>query len=229
MRRLLSAMFLVLCAASLSGLDEIELGDRIEMANLSRSRPPVLRNRSILFTYEHPGYARYVGIAFEFEEYQQLHIFLKNQHDIFVLLYEPPEGSTSLTYRLVVDGLWMPDPKNPKVVRDHRGNLLSRVTYELPARPVLESPRILADGSVEFNVRHSPGGRVYLTGDFTNWEPFMIEMRETSPGLYTATRRFLPGDYAYCFIAGGARMTDPLNPFFHSDSQGFLASILTVR
>jgi hypothetical protein len=57
----------------------------------------------------------------------------------------------------------------------------------------------------------------------------MIEMEEVSPGRYTTTRRFTPGEYEYCFIAGGSRMTDPLNPFFNTDSYGYLASTFTVQ
>ncbi len=228
-KRLLSAIVLIFSASLLIGQEEIELRDRIEMANIKTARAPVMRNRSILFTYEQEAYARYVGIAFEFEEYQRIHPFLRNQHDVFVLLFDPPEDSRELTYRIVVDGLWMPDPHNPNTVRDHKGNRLSQFTYKLPARRVIESPVISADGTVEFNVRYSAGKRVYLTGDFTNWEPFMIKMNETTPGLYTISRRFPPGDYSYCFIAGGARMTDPLNPFFYADSHGYLASRLTVR
>jgi len=228
-KRLLVALFSVLCSTSLFGLDDIELGRRIEMANITRSSAPVLRHRSVLFTYQQRAYARYVGVAFESENYQIIHSFEKNQYDVYVLLFDPPEDLGELKYRIVVDGLWMPDPKNENLVRDHRGNLLSRFKYTLPKKSIVESPKISSNGVVEFNVRYAAGTRVYLTGSFTNWEPFIIEMEETSPGLYTVTRRFTPGSYAYCFIAGGARMTDPLNPFFNTDTHGYLASTFTVR
>jgi len=228
-KRLLTVFFLVLCASAIYCLDDIELHHTIEMANTTRSAPPVRRHRSVLFTYHQRSYVRYVGIAFDFENYQVIHPFKKNQHNVFVLLYGPPEDSHELRYRLVVDGLWMPDPRNPDQVMDHRGNLLSRFMYTLPKKTVSESPVVKSDGTVEFNLRYAVGSRIYLTGDFTNWEPFMIEMKEVSPGLYTFSRRFPPGSYEYCFIAGGSRMTDPLNPFFGTDSHGYLASKFTVR
>jgi len=228
-RLLYTVLILVLCASALPGLDDIELTQRIELANITRPGPPVLSHRAIVFSYSQPTYARYVGVAFDFENFQIIHPFARNSHGVFVLLFEPPEERGEITYRIVVDGLWMPDPRNPERARDHKGNFLSRYNYELPPKAVLESPVIKPDGSVEFNVRYSVGTRVFLAGDFTNWEPFMIEMKETSPGLYTVTRRFTPGDYEYCFIAAGARMTDPLNPLFGTDAFGYLASTFTVR
>ncbi len=226
---LFAAIVLILIDATLFGLDNINLSERIEMATITRSAPPALRDRSILFTFRQPTYARYVGIAFDFENFQTIHTFARNEHDIFVLLFTPPEDLVELKYRIVVDGLWMPDPGNPDLVSDHRGNLLSRFSFKLPPKAVLQSPIIQTDGSVEFNVRYAAGSRVFLAGNFSNWEPFMIEMKEVSPGLYRISRRFPPGDYEYCFIAGGARMTDPLNPSFGTDAHGYLASVFTVR
>ena len=228
-KRVIAAILLILAGSALFGLDDIELRQRIHMANIARSGPPVLNHRSILFTYSRPSYARYVGIAFDFENYRTIHPFKRNEHDVFVFLFDPPEELGELTYRIVVDGLWMPDPQNPDQVRDHKGNILSRFIFEIPKRMVLESPVIRPNRSVEFNLRYTAGARIFLTGDFANWEPFMIEMEEISPGLYTVTRRFPPGNYEYCFIAGGSRITDPLNPIYGSDTHGYLASRFAVQ
>lgn len=225
---LMIGLFLLLGASALYGWDDIALDLRIEMANITRSAPPVLRQNTVLFTYQQPSYVRYVGIAFDFESYQTIHPYRRNDHDVFVYPFEVPEGSSELKYRIVVDGLWMPDPRNPDKTADHMGNQLSRFVFELPKKMILTSPIQKSDGTVEFYVRHTTGGRVFLTGNFTNWEPFMIEMDEVSPGLYTLSRRFIPGNYEYCYIAGGARMIDPLNPDFGTDVHGYLASRFTV-
>lgn len=222
-------MLLLFFSSALFGLDDIELSHSIEMANRARSGPPVVLHRSILFTYSQRSYTRYVGIAFDFEDYQSIHSFRRNEHDVFVFLLDPPENLTDLKYRIVVDGLWMPDPHNPNQVRDHKGNLLSRFTFEIPQKMVLQSPVIKPDRTVEFIMRYAEGARVFLTGDFTNWEPFMIEMEEVSPGLYAVARQFPPGSYDYCFVAGGAKVTDPLNPRFGADTYGYLASRFTVQ
>jgi len=227
-KALMIVITLILSVSTLYGWDDVALDLRIEMANITRSAPPVLRQNTVLFTYYQPAYVRYVGIAFEFERYQTIHQFRRNDHDVFVYPFEVPEGFSELKYRIVVDGLWMPDPRNPDRTVDHMGNQLSRFTFDLPQKMVLASPIQRSDGTVEFYLRHSAGGRVFLTGNFTNWEPFMIEMEEVSPGLYTLSRRFMPGNYEYYFIAGGARMIDPLNSEFGTDAHGYLASRFTV-
>lgn len=228
-KQIVSAFILFLCASVLYGWDDANIDLRIEMANISRSAPPALRHGTVLFSYHQPSYARYVGIAFDFENFQTIHPYKRNAQNVFVFPLEVPEGLSELTYRIVVDGLWMPDPRNPDHTVDNKGNLLSRFTFKLPEKTILASPVVKPDGTVEFNVRHSSGGRVFLTGDFTNWEPFMIEMDEISPGLYSLSRRFPPGNYEYYFIVAGARMVDPLNPKYGTDPHGYLASKFTVQ
>ena len=227
--RFVCVCIIILSASALYGWDDVALDIRIEMANITRSAPPVLRQNTVLFTYHQPSYVRYVGIAFDFENYQTIHPFKRNNHNVFVFPFEVPEGFDELKYRIVVDGLWMPDPRNPNHAVDHKGNLLSRFTFSLPEKTIFASPIVSSDGMVEFNLKSAPGDRVFITGNFTNWEPFMIEMEEISPGLYAFSRRFLPGNYEYCFIAGGARMVDPLNPSFGTDPHGYLASQFIVH
>jgi hypothetical protein len=228
-KRIVSVFILLLYVSVLYGWDDANIDLRIEMANVSRSAPPALRHRTVLFTYHQPSYVRYVGIAFDFENFQIIHPYRRNAQNVFVFPFEVPEGFDELKYRIVVDGLWMPDPLNPDHTFDHKGNLLSRFTFKLPEKTILASPVVKSDGTVEFNLRYSSGGRVFLTGDFTNWEPFMIEMDEISPGIYGLSRRFPPGSYEYCFIVGGARTIDPLNPLYGTDPHGYLASHFTVR
>ncbi len=220
---------LILCASVVYGWDDGSLDLRIDMATISRSAPPTLRHRTVLFTYQHPSHPRYVGIAFDFENFQKIHPYKRNAHNIFVFPFEVPEGMSELIYRIVVDGLWMPDPTNPDHTVDHKGNVLSRFAFKLPEKMILASPVVKEDRTVLFNLRYTKGTRVFVTGNFTNWEPFMVEMEEVSPGLYALSRPFAPGDYEYCFIAGGARMIDPLNPYIGTDPHGYLASRFTVR
>jgi hypothetical protein len=222
-------IILILCSPAAYGWENENIELKIKMANLFRSGPPELYHRTALFTYHQRSFVRYVGIAFDFENFQTIHPFRVNQNNVFIFPLEIPEGLREIRYRIVVDGLWMTDPRNPNQVVDHKGNILSSFSFTPPEKTVLESPLIYGDGTVEFSVKYFPGRRVFLTGDFSNWEPFMIEMEETSPGLYIVSRSFLPGSYEYCFIAGGARITDPLNPTIGVDPHGYLASRFTVE
>ena len=222
------ALFL-LCVGGLTAWDGLNTDLEIELATVAKAGPPRLLHRTLLFTYDQRDYARFVGIAFDFENYQRIHPFKRNERGIFIFPLEVPEGTSSLTYRLVVDGLWIPDPFNDNKIQDRRGNLLSYLNVTLPEKRLTSSPIIDSDRHVKFVVKHAASQRVFVSGDFTNWEPFMIEMTEVSPGLYSYERSFPPGDYQYYYIVSGAKVLDPLNPRFGTDSHGYLASRFTVR
>jgi hypothetical protein len=222
------ALFLILCSSSF-GWDQTNFDLKLKMSTVSKAGPPELFFRTILFTFDDYKYARYVGIAFEHEDFQQIHPFKRNEMDVFILPFDPPDNITALHYRIIVDGLWMPDPNNMQFTTDTRGNKLSRIHLSLPAKRVYVSPTVSVNGDVEFTFRHSEGKRVFLTGSFTNWEPFMIEMNETSPGVYEFKRNMKPGYYEYCFIANGRRVIDPLNADFGTNSHGYLASRFAIR
>jgi hypothetical protein len=228
MRKCVAAAILLLFASvTLTAWDNLNLSLQQEMATIQRAKAPMLNYRTVLFTFDRSRDARYVGIAFGFEDFQTIHPYKQNEHGVFVLPYEVPEGTT--VYRIVVDGLWMADPTNPNRAHDQTGNVLSILELQLPPRRLYRSPRLSPAGEVVFVLNHEPGKRIYLSGDFNNWEPFMFVLTEESPGLYVYQQRFPPGEYEYCFIADGARLLDPLNPSFGTDSSGYLASRFAVR
>ncbi len=221
-------LLLVICSPAFTW-DQTDFDLTLKMGTVSRAESPELFYRTILFTYDDYKNARYVGVAFEHEDFQQIHPFKRNEQGVYILPYDTPEGITTLLYRLVVDGLWIPDPNNNHVTTDTMGNKLSRIDLTLPEKRIYTSPTIQPNGNVEFTFQYSAGKRVFLTGDFTNWEPFMIEMREKRPGLYVFEYNMIPGRYEYCFIANGMRILDPLNAYFGTNSHGYLASIFSVR
>lgn len=221
------AALLLLVSVTLPAWENLNLDLQLEIAAIQRAKAPTLNHRTVLFTFDRRRDARYVGIAFDFEDFQTIHPYRQNEHGVFVLPYDLPEGTT--TYRIVVDGLWMADPTNPARAYDQTGNALSKLELKLPSERLYSSPRLSRSGEVVFTLNHEPGKRIYLSGDFNNWEPFMFALTEESPGLYVYHQRFPPGEYEYCFIADGARLLDPLNPSFGTDSSGYLASRFAVR
>lgn len=208
--------------------DQQNLDLSLRMATVDKAGPPELFFRTLLFTYDEYRYARYVGIAFDFEDYQKIHPFKRNEHGVYIYPYDIPGEPQAIQYRLVVDGLWMPDPNSGLLVFDKRGNKLSRFEFELPEQRVYTSPMISKTGVVKFYFRHTPGKRVFVSGDFNNWEPFMLEMRESEPGTYVYEESMIPGRYEYYYIVDGSRVIDPLNPDTGADSHGNLASRFAV-
>ena len=225
---ILAVLIIFTLPADSQAQEQTSLELQIRMTTMRRSGPPQLFYRTVLFTYQRRDFARYVGAAFDIEDYQKIHVFKQNEHGVFLLPYTPPRDVESIRYRLVVDGLWMPDPKNPDVVVDERGNKLSSLKLELPPVRALKSPTLGKNGEIEFAIRHKAGSRIYLTGDFTNWEPFTIKLIERADGIYSAGVSLSPGRYEYCFIVDGLRILDPLNSSYGADSHGYLASRFIV-
>jgi len=119
-----------------------------------------------------------------------------------------PEGIKTMDYRMIIDGLWTPDPLNPSTVSGSSGVLASRIL--LPGKPVGTFDRD-APGTFRFNYRAAPGETITVGGSFNDWDPFMYEMREISPGYYTLALPFSPGVFHYIFFHRGEQIPDPAN------------------
>ena len=194
----------------------------LALNGLKAAQSPHLVDDVLILSYQ-PSVGtsvRFVGARFETEDYAVLHTFQKNQYGIYVLDYEVPENAQVVRYRLVVDGLWVSDPSNQSTEIDQQGNLISLFTMEQePYRPVL-NPRFEADGGVTFVFRGPAGRRVTIQGDFNNWDPFLIQLTETEPGVYRITLHLLPGGHWYRFFTGGHRLLDRYNSDTATDPDG---------
>jgi hypothetical protein len=163
--------------------------------------------------------ARFVGARFEHEQWKVLHPYSKNSKGAFVLDYPVPEGVRTIRYRIVVDGLWMADPANPKMDVDAVGVTFSLCTLEKDPVRTIVNPK--PDGSsYTFVFQGTPGRRVSLVGDFNNWDPFMDLLEETSPGTYSISIRVPNGEHWYYFLSDGSRMLDRFNAQMGVDPDG---------
>ncbi len=224
----LALCLLTLAALSVPASETLEL--HVKIVETREASAPHLFNDEVFFSYKPLHPTRYVGIAFAHENFREIHVFQRNDRNVFFFLYPPPEGRSRLDYRLVVDGLWTTDPSNPLMHRDPTGISMSR--FDLPPRTAprrVHSPVIRKDvGMVEFTFQGPPDSDVHLVGSFNSWDPYMHPMREADRGLYTLSLRLLPGNYAYAFYAEGRRVSDPLNPRRIFGPDGSEVSLLAV-
>ena len=110
-----------------------------------------------------------------------------------------------------MDGIWKTDPQNPHTRTDRNGLLLSKLEFHQSAESGSLSPELMEDSRVRFHIRTSPGRQVQLSGDFNNWDPYMTDMDEIEPGIYSVTLNIKPGRYGYYYLIDGEPLTDPLN------------------
>lgn len=228
--KLQTPILLVILAVSVQGLPaQEELPIHLYITELTDGAPPALFEDSIVLSYR-PSYpVRFVAAAFSHENYARLHPYSYNENGVFVLTIPIPKEAGTIRYRIVVDGLWMPDPNANITVRDDSGLTLSAITVppRIERREAI-SPEILPDGSVRFTFRGDTGSRVMLAGDFNGWDPYMHRLDEHSPGRYEITLKMQPGQYRYYFFYQGVRLTDPLNDRRIAVSEGIEVSTLIV-
>lgn len=201
---------------------------------LETPEPPRIVEGYLVFTYAEAGGIppRYVAAAFRHENYAELHIFSRTDAGLFALIYEVPSDVEEVAYRLIVDGVWTPDPTNPNTLSE-AGAVLSSFSVPPEARPGYRAggPRqengrvqfVLRRGDVQGRYLAGVGGSsfrfeepfeeldVRLVGSFNDFDPYVHILRYTG-GEYRITLPLSPGNYGYYFLIEGQRVLDPGNP-----------------
>ncbi len=232
----LTALLLIPAAAA-SGAERRNTDDRYEydklVTTIVKPSAPRVEDDCIIFTAEKGP--RFVGIAFDFENYRTVHPFqIRSTRDIdgavtdsvlFYLLERPPELS-EIAYRLVIDGLWTADPLNPDKEYDYKTGIeLSKVVFSSALPPVTQR----TDGGVHFIYEGPQGKSVRLAGSFTNWDSWIYALKETAPGFYELTLPLPAGRYYYCYYVGMNSFIDKTNPLRAYTKDGRTASVIEVK
>ncbi len=204
------------------------------LETIDRPRPPVVDGDYIIFTSS-PD-VRHTGIAFDFEEYKQIHSFRRlvrqnedgNNTNSFVSFYilEIPENTQNISYRLVMDGLWTVDPQNEVSVYDR--NLDLRVSNISLNRPHITETKT-TQKTIRFVYEGETGQKIRLAGTFTNWDPFIYELTETSYGFYELELALPKGTYYYTYHSGLNSFLDETNPDKAYTNDGRVASVVILQ
>ena len=199
---------------------------------LSVSRP-YEKDGHIVFTAKDGP--RHIGIAFDFENYQIIHSFQKkSNYDMdgkptdtyFFYILQTPDELKSISYRLVVDGLWTTDPLNDSKKYDaSTGIYLSTLRLNREIKQVTETKK--TEG-VHFVYKGKSGEKIRLAGTFSNWDSWIYEMKETSYGVYELYLPLPKGTYYYSYYHGTKSMPDRTNPDRAFSKDGRIVSLLTV-
>jgi hypothetical protein len=212
--------------------------DNSEYDNLALSidgvtRPFVKGNYAIFTADKH---ARFVGIAFDFENFRTIHSFklrtirdaeYKAVDSFYFYILDLPKTVQSVRYRLVVDGLWTTDPLNDTTVyNEDTGITLSELDASRYIPPVTEEQQ---KGIVHFVYQGESGEEIRLGGNFTNWDSWIYELTEVQPGLYQLDLPLPPGKYEYAFYKGLTTLVDKSNPDRCYTPDGKEASLLVVK
>jgi len=229
MKAILAAALLVIIIGNIEAVDTESYRFIDHLRSLSKAEMPKIIEDAVLFTA--PSTNRRVGISFAHESYAKVHwlrqlfiprdgteLFFNGKpikgidpnidSGILFHLETIPRDAKNLDYRMIIDGLWTIDPLNPISVTGSLGVAESRIPLPAKAGIALDTT---PPGTYRFSYRADSGETVTVGGSFNNWDPFMYEMREISPGFYTMLLPLPPGRFQYAFFYRGEQIPDPEN------------------
>ncbi len=204
------------------------------VAKLETPAEPVVTENYIVFT-EKTG-PRFIGIAFDFEDYQKIHPFMlhKNRdaegavtNSLMFFILDRPAFLREISYRLIIDGLWTFDPNNSNSFYDsENGITISKIDIG-ETKP--EVTRATKENGAKFIYNGEPGQTVRLGGTFTNWDSWIYELKETKPGFYELNLPLPTGKYYYNYYLGMNAIVDKTNPNRAYTADGRTTSVIEVN
>ena len=229
-------VFCLLCAliaaqAEQAAIDTYTYGELVE--TIARADAPLITGKYIIFTAA--GAARYVGIAFEHENFQSIHSFQRlyrsedtdTKKSILFYIMQIPEEMRELRYRLVINGLWSTDPLNPEEVFDYSAGMslsVLKIPYQKEYKTQVEN-----NGRTRFVYQGDTGKKIYLAGTFNNWDPFMYLLEEVMPGRYELFLPLPKGVWYYAYFREGKQIPDTTNRQHVYMTDGRTASVIAVE
>jgi hypothetical protein len=223
-------MFIIIMASF--PVEGNSLSIHIEISELTEAHSPMFIDNHIIFTYfGGEKYIRRVAIAFETDNYKQVYPFKKNEYNVFFLSRKIPERTEYINYRLIVDGVWTHDPVNANSFLSPENLIVSSLKIPKSFSEQSTTPLISDNGNVRFTYKDQANKHIYLSGNFNNWDPFMLKMKENAenPGTYTISLRMAPGKHFYTFVSDGISIQDPNNPHKANDSRGNVVSVISLQ
>lgn len=206
----------------------------LTLTDISGVREPYISNDFMVFTA--PVESNSIGIAFDYEDFRTIHYFQLRKNygydgeltsSYYFYITPMPKKISRVCYRLIIDGLWTTDPRNSNVIHDKKDNYaLSYI--DLPPSEV-EITEKLANGLTHFVCHAESGQKIRLGGSFTNWDSWIYELKETSPGKYEIDIPLHPGTYYYSYFKGITPFLDETNPLRGYSNDGRIVSCITIN
>ncbi|MDX9799931.1 MAG: hypothetical protein RBT69_01195 [Spirochaetia bacterium] len=181
-----------------------------KLINITDASEPVFVDDYILFTFKSSEKTAFVGASFDFNNFTKVYQFKRTPEGIYFLVIANP-GKEIIKYRLIVDGLWMPDPFNREKIRDINSVEISILRQPEKSDSEINYPRF-ADGYTNFYYKGEANISVYLAGSFNGWDPFMYLLSEKRAGEYYISLKLPPGKHNYYYVANGKIIPDRRNP-----------------
>lgn len=252
MKKLFCAIFLFVSSIRVISAVDLHSYDFIEyLLGLSAPGAPEVFEDAVVFTT--PSRYKQVGVAFSHENFGEIHWFKKllvpinetaafdpgskvppemlKDSGILFYAYTVPQnarGEEEFSYRLIMDGIWISDPLNPR----RRFDFALGAEVSITRAPVMtrdEQSEGKAAGILTLNYTAASGETITVAGDFNGWDPFMYQLREVSPGKYRLQIPLPAGTWRYALFHRGRRVLDPANLDKVYAKDGMIANVIDIK
>lgn len=185
----------------------------------------------ILFTYKNRK-ANTVSIAGDFSDWSPTAMkrSINGVWYYFLPSNETVSGNSGdyVRYKFWVDGILIPDPKNPFKEIDEAGSFISLNRAPKAYRSNHITFVVKDRNMVEFRF-YSPNAKlISLVGDFNNWNPENDLMVKGSDEIWRLTKRLSQGTYRYLYMIDGIATLDTYNPITASTVNGDSCSLIKI-
>lgn len=144
--------------------------------------------------------ARQVILSGTFNNWSESELYLYKTTGGWELPYILKGGNYE--YKFIVDGNWITDPANPVTLGNEQGT---------------KNSFLVIDSNYTFRLKgFSRAKSVYLTGDFNNWAPETMLMKQVG-NEWTFSVHLSPGKHKYKFVVDGNWITDPDNKLWEQN------------
>ena len=82
---------------------------------------------------------------------------------------------------------------------------------------------------IRFTYRNEKAEKVFLAGDFNQWDPKSHPMKKNADGIWMRSVLVTPGRYEYKFFVDGSWKEDTLNPKRCSNMFGTYNCVVDIR
>lgn len=198
---------------------------------------PRITSEEIIFSYENPE-ARQVKLLTSADDYRTTYLFIKKDEKwILNLPLNQPEFQLKpgrYFYKLVVDNIFITDPKNLNYITDP---YIGKVSYFDVQKKLMDfdsSPQRIAPLTYRFYFKKSSATQnidsIMFTGSFNEWRPYEYFLKKHNETTFYLDFKFpKPGTYYYLFIVDGNWILDPMNPKTATTKQKASQSVVLVK
>jgi len=193
----------------------VEIKDPADVAGQIPENP-VIKMEGLYFYCKAPG-ARSVGLLTNINNWRTILPMSKSLNpslkEIWVIVLSKANNDIPLVkgkykYKFVIDGIVTHDRNNPNLEEDGIGSKVSIFTLSESINHYGKNPIHISGHIYRFFFMSRSAKRVFLAGNFNNWNPFNLRMKRVNADTFVIDIVLHPDTYYYYFVVDNRIFND---------------------